>query len=268
MKALLVKEIMQIPSRRKLAEFLRKNPECVRRCELKSSPDHASFSYFIKRLGKDIFQKILNDLVAQVKRLGGYFGKMVAIDSSLVKAYSRLRPDRGSSDPDAKMGIGSTKEWVFGYKLHLACDADSELPISMKVTPANVYDNTQFGGLIRDLISKGLRPSYVLADAGYDSAENRTVAKLFGAIPVIAGNPRRSRVIKAEPLPNYEKRWSVEHVFSRLKEELGLKMVKVGGQWRVTVHMSISVMALLSVAATALRLGRPELMTKISTFKF
>ena len=108
----------------------------------------------------------------------------------------------------------------------------------------------------------------LLADAGYDSSENRTVAKLFDAIPVIARNPRRRRSLWQPSLPYYEKRWSVEHIFSRLKEELGLKMVKVRGLWRVTIHMSISAIAMLSIAITALRLGGRELMTRVNAFKF
>ena len=115
-------------------------------------------------------------------------------------------------------------------------------------------------------LMKPLRP--LLANAGYDSSENRTVAKLFDAIPVIARNPRRGRNVWQPRLPYYEKRWSVEHIFSRLKEELGLKMVKVRGLWRVTIHMSISAIAMLSIAITALRLGRRELMTRANAFKF
>ena len=38
--------------------------------------------------------------------------------------------------------------------------------------------------------------------------------------------------------PLYGKRWAVERIFSRLKEELGIKMIKVRGLWKVYIHVS------------------------------
>ncbi|MEM1515866.1 MAG: hypothetical protein QXH24_07485 [Candidatus Bathyarchaeia archaeon] len=45
-------------------------------------------------------------------------------------------------------------------------------------------------------------------------------------------------------------------------------MVKVREQWRVVVHVAISLMTMLLIAITATKLGRRDLTIKISPFKF
>lgn len=270
-KVLILKELMQIPSRRKLADFLRKNEYWAKKCGFESPPHHDCFSEFIKRLGKELFIKAFNELVRQLKEMGAMIGNIIAVDSTIFKAYSKFYKDKKPSDPDAGFGVSHMKEWVFGYKLHLACDAEVELPISFKVTPANVYDSTQYPEIIRDLVGKGFRPRYILADAGYDTKENRTITEIYGTIPIIALNPRRrgkERSDEVYSLPHYEKRSAIERVFSRLKEELGLKMLKVRGLWKVAVHATISLMAMLSVALTAAKIGRRDLMNSINYFRF
>lgn len=57
-------------------------------------------------------------------------------------------------------------------------------------------------------------------------------------------------------------------MFSRLKEELGLRIVKVRGLWRVSVHVALSLIAMLAVALSAMEIGMPSLMNSISAFKF
>jgi len=108
-KALILKEIMQIPSKRKLAEFLKKNEYWCRKCGFKKPPHHDSFSKFIKRLGRDTFIEIFEELVKSLRRAGVLSGDIMAIDSTLIKAYSRPKEGREPSDPDAKWGINLSK---------------------------------------------------------------------------------------------------------------------------------------------------------------
>jgi hypothetical protein len=54
------------------------------------------------------------------------------------------------------------------------------------VTPGNRYDSPFLPKLIQ-----GLTPERVVADAGYDSKENREAVKKAGATAVIPNNPRR-----------------------------------------------------------------------------
>ena len=46
---------------------------------------------------------------------------------------------------------GNNIRW-FGWKLHILCDAKSELPLSIKVTPASVHDGSVASEMIKDFL--------------------------------------------------------------------------------------------------------------------
>ena len=60
-------------------------------------------------------------------------------------------------------GLGK-RAWFFGYKLHLAVDADTELPISVFVTTAKESDTRSLLPLLdRAAQTLAIHPAYVLA---------------------------------------------------------------------------------------------------------
>jgi len=99
-----------------------------------------------------------------------------------------------------------------GFKLHTAVN-QLGLPLKAVVTAGNRHDAPMLPTLLEDLEAE-----YVLADAGYDSKENRKAVKSIGAEPVIDVNPRRGakrrlehgRLLKA-------KRYLVEQFNSLVK---------------------------------------------------
>lgn len=172
LKALILKEMWQIGSRRKLVRLLQSNAPLLKMCGFEKSPNHSTLSKFVKRVGPDVFVEIFYELVRQLAN-AKEIGKVIAVDSTLFKAYARDYKNRENSDPDAKWGYSATKDsFVFGYKVHLACDAGSELPLAFTITPGNVYDSTEYLALMEDLTDRGIRPEAVLADTGYDSKAN------------------------------------------------------------------------------------------------
>jgi len=56
---------------------------------------------------------------------------------------------------------------------------------------------------------------------------------------------------------HYNLRWSIERVFSRLKQEFGLTQLKVRSIDRVTVHFALALIAMLAVTLTAYQLDKP-----------
>ncbi len=83
--------------------------------------------------------------------------KLLVVDST---------PLEDRRDPEA--GWGYTSRGPFkGFKLHVAVNQEG-LPLKALMTPGNRYDSP----FLPDLI-QGLTPSLVVADAGYDSKENR-----------------------------------------------------------------------------------------------
>ena len=212
-------------------------------------------------------------------------GRIVAIDSTPLEAYSKYQKDGNSSDPDAAWGIyvkDGRQEWFFGYKVHIVADAELELPLGFEVTPANVYDSTMYQPLLTDLMERGIRLHVVIADKGYDSISNYKYTLEHGAIPIIAMNPRnlkeeRERDFEGDfPVRRksdewkelYKKRGAVERINSRLKEELDLKALKVRGLEKVKTHAACSLITMLAVGLIALKSGNGHLSASVNSFRF
>jgi hypothetical protein len=70
----------------------------------------------------------METIVGRLRDAGVVKGEIVACDATFVKAYSKRDPkddSRGYSDPDARVGRAGK-----GYRLHLAVDASSDLPLA------------------------------------------------------------------------------------------------------------------------------------------
>jgi hypothetical protein len=100
---------------------------------------------------------------------------IVAVDSTLLQAKGHVWHKssmkngvipRSGIDTDARWGYSHTKEWVFGYKLHLSASTGSLIvSMSADVTTANIPDNQQYRSLTSILPD---RIRYITADTGYD----------------------------------------------------------------------------------------------------
>jgi hypothetical protein len=209
----------------------------------------------------------------------------------------------GPTDKDAYWGVrglrSRKKLWVFGYKLHAIVESHLEIPLQFTVSPANKHESKFFKSQLNELIAHQIKPKYVEADAAYYSIMN----ELFcyhgdrKIVPVIAfrasGRPKGSK--KGKPLgkqsrkklrkfgrldymlpfkrngrewkEHYNLRWSIERVFSRLKQEFGLTQVKVRSIERVTVHFALAFIAMLAVTLTAYQLDKPGYARRTSAWR-
>ena len=92
---------------------------------------------------------------------------IVAIDSTLLRAKGR--PWHKSSmikgvvpcsgiDTDARWGFSHTKQWIFGYKLHLVSSTGSLIvPLSADFTQANAYDNQMYPAITSSSLPHGVQ---------------------------------------------------------------------------------------------------------------
>ncbi len=99
-------------------------------------------------------------------------GKRVVMDAMFVKAYSRRDPkdnSRGLSDFEARVGRDG-KTYGLGYKLHLAVDAKSELPLAVIVAPANDNEKKHASALFKKAleVTRG-RIKFLVDDSQYSS---------------------------------------------------------------------------------------------------
>jgi hypothetical protein len=232
-------------------------------------------SRFKKRVGTRRLQTIMNKLLRHLFRGGLISGETVVFDATFIKAYSRRDPhdnSRGKSDPEARVGRNG-KTYELGYKLHVATDAKSELPIAVIAAPANDNEKKHAPALFR----KGWkitehRMKTFIADSQYSSRKLRQQLRTYGVkavIPFPANQKGKEadmlRVDKYfrthgsdEEKQTYTLRGAVERMNSRQKEQLCLEKHRARGLKRVTTHALLCTIAMLLNAYAALRLNRPE----------
>ena len=280
LKAQLAKHLLNIISDRRLALRLRSDHRVARaRGFRRQTPSHGLFTHFRHRLGEETYQQIFNGLARMLLESGTIIGKVIAVNSTHLKAFSSRAMDNrnGRSDPDARVGRGR-RGFILGYRVHTACCADSELPIAFTVAPCNEYDKVHFEPLLERVHRLGVRFKEVLADAQYSSVNVREVAEWFDAEPVIP--VRRDSRVEAvlrvgrdfvargakRILGLFRKWWSIERLFGRAKEWLLLDGLRVRGLAQVSIHVSLSLISMLAVAVSAVRLGAPGLVRCIKGF--
>jgi len=230
-----------------LARLLKRLPSLAEDCGFKRgrTPSQPTINRFKHRVGLEGFRRIFKLLVERL--VGGEVvkGPSLVIDATGVEV--------GRTDPDAAWGYVSKEGLIYGYKVHLIADYDSELPIELRVTPANIYENAMFKPLVKAAKRKGVKASWVAGDAIHDNRETRSFLKSIGARAFIDHNPRRAGKGKAKPMSKTYRRMkaSVERVFSRAKGLLGLDRIRVRGFDSVSIHVHIVFIAMLSVAIAA-----------------
>jgi hypothetical protein len=162
--------------------------------------------------------------------------------------------------------------------VHTVCCADSELPIAFKVVPCNDNDKVYFEPLLEKVRNLGVGFRHVVADSQYSSENVRNAAEWLGAEPIIPVR-RDSRARTALKVGRdfvakgsgrvvklFRKRWGIERLFGRAKNWLLLDGLKVRGLTQASIHVSLSLISMLAVAVTAVRLGVPRLVRCIKRF--
>lgn len=163
-------------------------------------PSVSSFSRLFKQIvEKNLAERLFYDLVECCRKEGIIIGENIAIDSSAIDAFEKKQPksssqETGNATWGAKFDSFGNKITWFGYKLHLAVDTESELPVALEVTPANVNDGEAGPSLVETVHDQAPgRINYIMEDAGYDQLKNYEVAHQIGAQAIIPLNHRNEK---------------------------------------------------------------------------
>jgi len=172
-------------------------------------PPSRVFSGFIKLLCEETEEiaAIFDVQVEELYELIPGFGKKLAGDGKYIDSYAKKEPkqDQTATDNrtenDAKWSVKEyhytdkngnkqiKKEYHFGFKTHIICDVETELPIAYSVTEANADEKIEMLKLLDNpLLSNEERrkiAEYLLLDRGYDSADMIKAIKKAGISPVI-----------------------------------------------------------------------------------
>jgi len=231
------------------------------------APDHTVLCRFRSRLGAEKFQAIFNQIIAQARDAGLVHDRLRIIDATHLQAKVHLfrlpaappgtPPSEapGSPDPDARFGRKSKKKSFYGYKEHIAIDADSELITAVEITPGNVADSEVFEPLVDQQAQE------VTADKGYDTNANHQKLKERGqGSSIILKKNRTNAEIVGQANPQSQReRPNIERKFAEQKNYHGLSRARYWGLLKVTIQVLLTciVVNCKRLAKLMNQLGRP-----------
>lgn len=145
------------------------------------APDHSVFSRFRDELIKHgIHDRLFAELNRQLEARGLIIKKGTLVDATVIEAAPKkpLHNEDGSigqskQDPEAQWTKKGSK-YLFGYKVHVGVDQESELVRRIEMTSANVHDGKMF-----ETVLSG-DEKWVFADKAYDSWENEKILEKKG----------------------------------------------------------------------------------------
>jgi IS5 family transposase len=208
------------------------------------TPDHTTIWRFREALGKNgLIERLFAELARQLDAQGVVVKQGTLIDASIVASAARrprMNEDKISpNDPGARFGTGNAQgRYAFGYKMHVAVDAGSNLVRAWQVTPANVQEVTVAPSLLPE------EAGTVYADRGYDSRSLRLelARRGFGD-----GLMRRGNKHHALPAAGQQRnhalslvRRPVEAVFGTFKRCYGLHRMRYFSARRNAVAVALT----------------------------
>jgi hypothetical protein len=263
-----------IRSLRELARILDVDGRIRRLCLIERGEGgypRSVLSRFTYRVGAETLRLIIEEKVVHLLRSRAAEVDLL-LDASFVKARSIRHPDNSRiaySDPDALVGRNG-RGYDLGYKLHVAVDHRTMLPLATLLAPANDNEKKHAPSLVdraRGVLGRaGAAVRNLIADSQYSGGALREMAEA-SAIPYMS-NQRGVGVLRVdkrfrthgpeELVREYHKRPLVESVFSWLKTQYGLSVNNVRRLGSVSVYALLSLLCLVLVREAAECLGRPE----------
>lgn len=148
---------------------------------------------------ENIFEELVKFMYENLEE----FGEDCAVDGKFLDTYAnqykenrcndnRAEHDATSSCKTYHMKDGTTKkEWHYGFRAHIICDARYGLPIKSKVTPANNSEQTELDNMIKEMDNNEERYKLekmknLMGDAGYESGKrNKKLKEEYNINPII-----------------------------------------------------------------------------------
>jgi transposase, IS5 family len=186
----LAKSLYAIPTWTRTVALVREHPALA--AVIVSGGDVPSVYACYRFAGKlrdhaDLLQGCIAQVVGALKQRNPLLGWDVAVDASDMPAYANGqryvskggRERERFSDPDASWGhrsAVSTRKGggFYGYRLHMAVCAKTDLPLAWTVETARTHETLTVGPLLDKLHALGIDPETCALDKGYDN--NRVYA--------------------------------------------------------------------------------------------
>jgi hypothetical protein len=278
LRALLLRQLEQIPYVKDLVKRLRRNPYLRKMCGYGDrAPCEAHFSQMKKRIGAEGFRIIEAWLRREALRLRrsqplsatGLF-QAAGLDGTSLPAWSSRNPHdtrRGRGDPDARLGRGK-KGFLLGYQSLFLVDIEG-FPLGHVEAPLSVNEKE----LVEELL------------AGDSQFESQAVFDLLDSLKighVIAWRRLKDRENPPDVLtvrdridvkgPEWKKaiykrlRAVVEGFNGRAKSRFAYERLMWQGLRNAGIHVGLVLMVAYEVCIAAYGIGRPELRQSVAFF--
>jgi hypothetical protein len=229
-------------------------------------------SRFICKIGEPHLITIIEEKVVKLLKRNDARNVDSVFDASFIKAWSTRDPldtQKGSSDQDARVGRAG-RTFGLGYKLHLAIDSKTMLPLACTFASANQNEQKHSLNMLEKaklvLKQSAAKLKSVIADSQYSDGKLRDAVD-DAVIPYRANQKRdvkgllrvdkKFRTYGPEEQRNeYHKRPHIEAVYSFLKTQYSLTVNKVRGLGNVASYALFSILCLVLNREAAENTGR------------
>ena len=291
LRALMLRQLEQIPYVKDLVKRLRRNKEMRSACGYDGKvPTEAHFSQMKKRVGVEGFRAIEAWLRHEALRLRetqplSAVGLIQAacVDGTDLPAWSSRDPhdtSRGFGDPEARLGRGK-KGFVLGYQSLFLVDVEG-FPLGHVEAPANVNEKKLVEPLLDRLVGEDIEVELVAGDSQFESEQVFDALKSRKISGVIAwrrlkGRENPSCVLSVKARIDVEGpehlrviykalRAKSESLNGRVKARLAYSRFTWQGLQNACIHSCLVFCVVYAVAIVAALLGRPELQYSIAYF--
>ena len=169
-------------------------------------PPARVFSVFLKQLvdEQEEIDAMFKAIVLELSDKLPEFGKDAAGDGKYLDSYAKREakePNAGAggrAERDAKWGVKEyryedkngkpqvKKEYHYGFKAHIICDARTELPMAYEDLAANSDEKKAMADMLVNLpYQLRNRMDHLMLDRGYDSTDMIRSVKAAGIIPIV-----------------------------------------------------------------------------------
>jgi len=161
-------------------------------------PDGTSLWRAFDDLQPDELRDCLQSMCSELLADHDHAGEFVVIDGTHIAAWANTRQEIENGDVEGA-SWGHHEGKFYGYKVFLVVDAASELPVAITMETGKRHDTVAFEPLIEEFNERYDTENLqaALADAGFDSQDNREVCQDRLDCPLLTAiNPRRSSSLK------------------------------------------------------------------------
>ena len=291
LRALMLRQLLQIPYVKDLVKRLRRNPYLRRVCGYGDrAPTEAHFSQMKKRVGVEGFRRIEAWLRREALRLRedhplAAVGLVQAacVDGTDLPAWSSRDPhdtSRGLGDPEARLGRGK-RGFYLGYQSLFLVDQEG-FPLGHEEAPANVNEKRLVEPLLDRVLGGGVEVELLAGDSQFESQQVFEALEDRGIVPLVAWRRVKGRVNPPGVLtvkdridvegPEHKRvvfkrlRAVVEGFNGRVKSRLAYTRLTWQGLENASIHVSLILCVVYAVAIAAAHLGRPDLTQSIAYF--